>query len=313
MTENRVAVEERVRRDWGLELPESVFRYHAFLTSMGPAEKRALDDMELRPFGIMDVFANPDAQPADGIDVRVHGRYYLDPPEFLTFMHGGSDGLHFGLWFDDGRTCSGVASYYTNDAGDLDMTSSTPLEAVRARLELSWRDLHDYYDGDELAERKVKLASVRDALTAYETADRTETGIEYSKKYSFVVPPVLPDRITTLDGGGALATGETTLRRPPQHRTDPAYFAEVVFNVIRDPEALQAAVTEAKDRCAAGDPAEALALGRDLHWASGRDPLREAYAHELLSAAYQALGRPALAAIADAHHRHRNLRSVQVL
>ncbi|MEU8137609.1 hypothetical protein [Streptodolium elevatio] len=312
--ERHAAVRERVDRDWGLELPECLFRYDSFLASLDPDQARVLTDLELSPFGISDLFADPGAAPSDAdVDVRAHGRFYRDPPEFLTFMHGGSDGLHFGLWFADGRTCSGVASYYNNDAGELDMTSSTPLEAVRARVEMSCRDMHDYYEGDELAERLQRLAGLRDAVTAFETGDRPKVGVAYLKKHVFVWPPIFDDSATTLDRGGALADGETVLGRPGQNRTDPATFARAVFPTLDDAEKLAAAVEEARRRCADGDPAEALALGRDLHWTSGFDEVREAYAHELLAAAYQALDRPALAGIADAHHRHRRIKSVQVL
>lgn len=132
---DRAAIERRFADDWGIELPDSIFRYRLFLLSLGPVEQRALHDTELRPFGIMDLFDDPACPAREGVDVRVHGRYYRDPPEFLTFMHGGTDGLHFGLWYDDGRTCTGVASYYNNDGGGVGLPSGTPLEAVRERIE----------------------------------------------------------------------------------------------------------------------------------------------------------------------------------
>lgn len=62
-----------------------------------------------------------------------------------------------------------------------------------------------------------------------------------------------------------------------------------------DPGAVAAWVTEVLQRCAAGDPASALTLGRDLHWASEGEAERERQAHELLVAAYRALGRHNLA------------------
>jgi non-ribosomal peptide synthetase component F len=65
-------------------------------------------------------------------------------------------------------------------------------------------------------------------------------------------------------------------------------------------------VEDARRRCAEGDATEALVLGRDLHWASAGEPDLEALANELLTLAYRALDRPALAGIADAHHRHRS-------
>jgi hypothetical protein len=61
-----------------------------------------------------------------------------------------------------------------------------------------------------------------------------------------------------------------------------------------------------------GRPADALALGHDLHWLSAGKPERQAAAAGLLEAAYRLLERDALADIAAVHHRHRNLASVRV-
>jgi len=310
---DRAAVEERFLRDWGVELPESIFRFWGFLGSLGPAEERALKDLMVSPAGILDLFADPGLRPRDGIDVRVHGRYYRDPPEFLTFMHGGSDGLHYGLWFDDGRTCQGVAAYYNNDGGGIDTRATTPLEAVRSVIEFSWRDLDDDVQNEETSARRRDLGLLRDALTVLETGDRTETGIAYSRAYDSNRLPVDPDRVTTLDGAGALASGETALERPAHNGADEYKFATYMYALFDDAAALETSVREARRRCSAGDPTEALVLGRDLHWASEGDPDREAVAHELLVLAYRALDRPGLAEVAEAHHRHRSLPQVTVL
>ncbi|MEU6672993.1 ADP-ribosylation family protein [Streptomyces sp. NPDC046925] len=310
---DRAVVEERVWREWGLELPESVFRFREFLGALGPAESEALQDLMVSPMGVMDLFADAGRRAADGIDVRVHGRYYRDPPEFLTFMHGGMDGLHFGLWFDDGRTCRGVASHYNNDGGEIDTHAATPLEAVRSIVERSWRDLQDDLRDPDTTARMSGLGQLRDALTALETGDRTEVGLAYTEAYDTVRRPLDHERVTTLDGAGALVAGDTALDRPPHHGADAYKFATYMYELFDDAAALEASVREARRRCAAGDPAEALVLGRDLHWASGGDPDREAFARELLVSAYRALDRPALADIADVHHRHRSLPKVDVL
>lgn len=309
----RARVEERFLRDWGFELPDSIFRFSDFLESLGPVEQQALRELDVSPAGIMDLFADAGLRPRDGLDVRVHGRYYRDPPEFLTFMHAGSDGLHHGLWFDDGRTCGGVASYYNNDGDGIDTTAATPLEALRAILERHWRDLDDDVQDEEVSARKSRLGLLREALTGVETGGRPEVGVAYSMAYDAVVPPVDPGRLTTLDGAGALAVGETALDRPAHGRADEYKFATYMYDLFEDSDALDAGVREARRRCAAGDPAEALVLGRDLHWASGGDPAREALANELLVMAYRAVGRPSLAEVADAHHRHRSLPRVNVL
>lgn len=304
----REAVARRVEAEWGLVLPDSFFRFADFLVALGPVERRALSDLELAPSGVMDLFADPAALPADGLDVRAHGRYHRDPPEFLTFLHGGSDGLHFGLWSDDGRTCDGVASYHTRDGGEIER-HRTPLEAVRARIEAAERDLTDYGETDRLAD----LDRLRTALTGFETGERTERGLAYSEAYEYRRAPVDPARITTLDGAGALVSGRTALDRPPLGAADPYRFGTFLDGLFDDAVAVREARDEALRRAGEGDPAEALALGRDLHWASYGRAEHEEYARELLAVAYRELGRPALTEIAAAHHRHRDLPTVEVL
>ncbi|MGW0195985.1 hypothetical protein [Nonomuraea sp. NPDC003201] len=319
----RAAIEERLARDWGFQLPDSIFRFRAFLLSLGPAGKQALDDLELCPFGIMDLFDDPERGSRAGIDVRVHGRYYRDPPEFLTFMHGGTDGLHFGLWYDDGRTCTGVASYYNNDGGGVGLPSRTPLEAVRYTLEWGWRHLGDQDDepadpmDPEVVARRHRLRLLREILMTFETGDRDEQGEDYHNAYGHS-PELLehgdPDRIETLDGGGALVDGDTAIKRGRQRPWDDYDFCTALHKELTDdPAVREARLTEARRRCAAGHPADALTLGRDLHWISAGDPELEHHANELLTMAYRALGRDNLAAIAQAHHRHRDLPQVHVL
>jgi hypothetical protein len=326
---HRPAIEDRFARDWGIELPDSIFRLWAFFLSCGPIERQTLDAIEMRPFGIMDLFEDPARRPRDGIDVRTHGRYYRDPPEFLTFMHGGSDGLHFGLWYDDGRTCSGVASYYNNDGGGVGMPGGTPLEAIREIVELVWRDRDDpaFFGEDdddptgprdpERVRRRHELRLLREHLMDFETGDRPEEGDEYQDGHR---PPQAmfdhgdPDRAETLDGGGALVSGTTAIARKRQTPHGDHEFYTALYNELtEDAVALEEHVAEARRRCMAGNPADALTLGRDLHWISAGDPERERYAAELLVMAYRALGRDNLAAIAEAHHRHRDLPRVDVL
>lgn len=310
-------IAERVRREWGFELPDGIWRFWAFLDALGDAERAALRDLDLAALGITDLYFAPGARARDGVDIRVHGRYYRDPPEFLGFLHGGSDGLHYGLWFDDGRTCSGVASYYNNDGGGIALNAGTPLEAVRTVLERCWRDQESdpggYGDGGDAL--RAGRARLREVLAGFETGDRPETGAAYLRahSYDYVHPPVEPGKVTTLDCGGALVEGRTALDRPPHNGADEGKFAAYMYALFDDADALAECVERARRDCAAGDPAEALVLGRDLHWASFGEPVREAYADELLGRAYRALGRPALAGIAAAHHRHRDLPRVEVL
>ncbi len=73
---------------------------------------------------------------------------------------------------------------------------------------------------------------------------------------------------------------------------------------------MAALVATAREELADGKPAFALVLGRELHWFDDDRTRDEALA--LLKEAYGALGRDALASIAEVHHAHRDLRSVGV-
>ncbi|WP_275557922.1 hypothetical protein [Streptomyces sp. 5-6(2022)] len=121
------------------------------------------------------------------------------------------------MWSDDGSTCDGVASYYTHDGDDIDTSHHTPLEAIRALIERHWRDpAADDGDADHLAARRHGLELLREALTRLETGDRDETGAGYVRAYDGAAGPADPARVATLDGAGALVSGETAPERPVQ-------------------------------------------------------------------------------------------------
>jgi hypothetical protein len=319
---DRPAIERRCHEVWGVVLPESIFRFWEFLLALGPVERTAFDeDLNLYTCGIMAVFDDPAWQPADGSDPRMQWRYYWDPPEFVTFLNGAYPGEHYGLWFDDGHTCTGVLGHSPKDNSDFGFPDGgTPLEVVRREIELFFMhrsDDEDDNDGGPVPARyRVRL--LRETLMRYETGDRPEQGHEYVIRrgpgddwYSTVDPA----RITTLDGAGALVTGETTLDRGPQRRGEDRALTDRIREALTtDPTALHGLVTKAKDRCSAGDPAEALALGRDLHFISddnayrrNRIPERERHAAELLTIAYRALGRDNLAELTELDLRERKI------
>ncbi|MGR6999285.1 hypothetical protein ACU686_15955 [Yinghuangia aomiensis] len=153
----------------------------------------------------------------------------------------------------------------------------------------------------------------------YETGDRPEHGRDYDlwcSRGDDWYRIVDPARVTTLDGAGALVTGTTVLYRGHQRKGEDRTLTDRIREALAaDPSALQQLVADAKDRCRAGDPAEALALGRDLHFISDDDSLprrariaeRERAAAELLAMAYRSLGRDNLAELAELDLRERKI------
>ncbi len=295
----------RVRATHGVELPDHLFTFWAFLSSLTDAERVAFDGMHLEPAGILDArFRGEELpDPIDGLDHRLHDRYYRDPPELITVLTGDSDGLHFGLFYDDPITSqASVSGSYARDSAEL--ASHQPTLLCMVRKELENREGHARTEARQ-HELRTRLALLRAAVMDFETVERQEQGWDYVEKYS----PVSPDRVPTLDRGGVLAVpvpGGFAL--PRDHEG-----LRVIYEAITgDQPVVGEWIARAHAACAAGDAAFALALGRDLHWASGGVAAREDAAVGLLVAAYVALGRPALADIARVHHRHRGLANVDM-
>jgi hypothetical protein len=271
-----------ILRTHRLVVPDGLFAYWGFARSLDPDARAALHEIGVAPGGLLEVFEAllaVDADPArlstlGGLDVRLESRYYRDPAELFTFAYGNTDGLHYGLWFDDLRGApQGIGSYYAHAGGEIALDRMSPLDLVRDEAEQYQEVMRE---GTTLAE--VEEPEFRDLLRF-----RAEVLLEDLAAWAAAGggsadddPGLAPDlpRLTTADGAGAFADG--------------------------------AAVE-------AGNPAEALCRGRDLHWLSARNPAREVAARELLVRAYRALGRDGLAEIAELHQANRQLGSVAVL
>src|SRR5262245_1495639 len=111
---------EQLRTLYGFDFPEDFFRFWEFANKVRPLEPlRAMEEpLGLTLVGPFEVLAGR----FDGRTPRhsqwLHWRYHDDPPEFFTVLTGGTDGLHYGYYFDDPaqQRSSCVAYYYTNDA-----------------------------------------------------------------------------------------------------------------------------------------------------------------------------------------------------
>lgn len=264
--------------------------------SADAAEREALDYLMVRPFGLTQYFGDGGLrlEGRDGLDERLHGRFRRDPAEFVTVLSGGTDGLHYGLWYDDpAELPSLIAHNYARDSAET-WTNNAP--TLLAALGLCVDSvLSDYGDDGEESELLEPLVA---ALGWFADADRQaleadgERRWASAKRWSSAISifPALPP-----------GSGDPRLSRSPGRVS--GFHAGV-------PESA-GWITRAEREMAAGKPAFALAVGSELHWADlGQYRL---VSRDLLVSAYRALGRDALAEIADVHAAHRNLSSVDVL
>ncbi len=302
------AIKPKFETAFKLKLPKQTAVYYAFWTSLDAIEREAADFVWRYPAGIMDWFVEgfEDKEPKDGLDARLHYRYRSAPPEFVCVMTGDSDGLNYGLVYDDPAVEPElVAGFYARDDPTVFLCDKTILGAYRDVLERVDEDLK--YDSglseDELLEYRAKFARLRDAVMYFDTNDRPEIGSAYSEKYNIWVG--MFERVQTKDGLGVATDAVIPLTDRP---TD-GYALHSLMKENQD--LVWQWVDEANDALDDGNPWPALVVGRDMFACDWIDEYQET-AVMLMGKAYRALGRDALAEIAELHHKHRDLRSVDV-
>jgi hypothetical protein len=305
MTGRFDAVAERFRRVYGLELPRSMAVFTAFWTSLDDFERRGLSDLGLSPCGVSSYFDTDGlgCVGVDGLDERLEYRYRRDPPEFVTVMSGGTDGLHYGLWYDDpAEPPTFVASNYARDSAETGTDwSPTPLVEISRVVEEATQSEHAYrsYGRGAVDERqRWRRLAVRRALQAFTEADVDAHMRQGLSQWINVSRPAIV---------GPLGPALPPQAGDPRHGADQLRYEAYQ---ARSPLVHQW-IDQARRELATGRPAFALVLGQELHWLDADDYRTESL--DLLVGAYRALGRDALAEIALVHHTHRDLPSVGVL
>ncbi|WP_433061149.1 ADP-ribosylation family protein [Dactylosporangium sp. CS-033363] len=288
------------RQVYSLRLPRHLAVYAAFWQGMSADAAECLGErLGLYPWGITELFepGGLDRIPRDGLDERLHCRFRRDPAEFVTVMGGDTDGLHFGLWYDDpAELPSFIAHNYARDSAET-WTNRAPtlLEQIRIRLADMRRDVE--LDGPEHYEGMPPFEPLEAALDAYAQADAEALAADGPPRWADAPRP-----------RAAITIGPIL---PPAAGDPRAAEAGTRLDTYRDPAAAALVIAEARAELAAGRPALALMVGGELHWLDADEYRAEST--ELLTGAYRALGRDALAEIIEVHHAHRDLRSVEVL
>ena len=288
------AVSERFARAHGFRLPRHTAVFAAFWQSLDARERAGMDLLGLQPWGVIDYYlpGGLDRVGRDGLDERLHCRFRRDPPEFVTVLSGDSDGLHYGLWYDDpAELPTFVVHNYARDSAET-WTSGmvTVLGEVWTRFDRRVRDDVD------IPEDRPALYALGAALDRFADADGQAVAEDGPRRWSGV------DRPRTIGSPGPAL---------PPGSGDPGTEDERAAAYRTNPERMRELVAGARAELAAGRPAAAIVVGAELHWMNGDDLARDAL--DLLTGAYRTLGRGALADIVEVHHRHRDLRSVEVL
>jgi hypothetical protein len=303
-----------LREQYHFDFPDDFFRFWEMACRLRPLEPlnalaEALGVVLVGPFEVL-------AGRFDGRSPRysllLHWRYHDDPPELFTVL-AGAEGQHWGYYLDDpsgarvhGGGC--VASYDVHDAYELSTNGDDLFQAARLEMEYRqsrWEDALYEEDGDVAqAEAGLRaLDELRRELLRCGTADRPESGGEYTDRYDGVSARAERVVAATLEGMGVVVPTE---RYAPLSVKDKKLWARL--RKEKDPADL---VEEARRALREGFPGTALKLGKDL-WAT-RGRKKAQYACELLDEAYEALGREALRRVLHTHRANRDLPTVDIL
>lgn len=294
-TERFDAVSARLLDVYGLIAPRHLITWAALVRSLNSFERRGLSFIGRSAGGIMAWFEDGGLErtPRDGLDPRLDARFRCDPPEFVTIGWGDSDGLHYGLWYDDPSQppTTIVANYARDSAETWDQRQPSMMLLLRKQIDELVRNANE--------PKQANLAALAAAVEAFLEPDmRLREADPKSIWASVRRPQILGDM------GPALrpSDGDPRGRHVDSRQRAAAYQARG-FEVA-------GWIKRAKAELEAGKPAFALVLGRELHWFDA-DDYREV-GLQLLVDAYRALGRDALAEIAMVHDANLQLGSVSV-
>lgn len=293
------AVAAKFFEHYGLRLPRWMAVLAALFDSLSELESQGFSYLGRRPAGITKYFRDGALERAtiDGLDPRLEWRFRCDPPEMVSILHGDSDGLHYGMFFDDPKELpAGIVHNYARDSAE------TVFDEARTGIGLLLAEAQGRFDqAEEYGDERPPLSlwAARAALRAFSDAD------ERALREDGEVPNVRARREMLLGGVSAvLPAGAYTNKKKPTLEQREAEYKR------KGSKKLAAWLREARDEMAAGKPAFAYTLGRELHWFDSDAHRDEGAA--LLIGAYEALGRKALAEIARVHLAHRDLPDVSV-
>jgi len=281
-------------RYYPVEFPPDFFAMWDFCLACKPeSPHRALGDGFILT-GPFSVLASPERAAATKVPMLMHWRYYLDPPEFFTVATGGTDGHHWGYWFDaPGELEPRVCSYYTNDAYEITDCGQTLPEAVDEHLAAAEESLEEYVEdnpaeADHYTRELAALNDVRQRLRAHRWPATHQT-------------PRVPN-VPTFDGMGLVI--------PPSAVKD-LLDAETLYTDADVGEG-EKLLLHARRALSEGDLGLALQIARAIWTLSGSREWHQPAAL-VMADVYEALHRPALAEIARVQARYREIRSVDLL
>jgi len=264
--------QRKLQAIYSIPFPDDFFNFWQFMQGVNPEDPYTLP-VRLQLVGAFEILGGLLDEIEASAPLRMHWRFYKDPPEFFTILQGDVDGLHFGYYYDDPQALPGcVCDYYHHDAYGLWNAGSTVFDTVQTyatglidsiREEI---ELGEYFPD----EGQEEISAIEQFLQQMQT---------YCDRHPIPSPPARIQTTETWDGFGIVVPPETYRPLTQTRKADK--------------------LIEAQTALAEGFPGTALKFAKDL-W-SLHDPEWEGPAIALLQAAYTALNRPLLNEILQEH------------
>jgi hypothetical protein len=267
--------------------------------------------LDRRPRDAADAYAEVPTGREGPLDARLDMRYRCDAPQFVTFLSGDSDGLHWGFWYDSPTHFPVIANNYARDSAETSLDGvADVVPLLRKALARATDEALEELDAENAADSEddeigYPLARWR----ALRVVGRVLDAVEVAAAPFLSEAPAEPGCPWPRTEGNP--TGSPSLALHPDAGTVPRHV--VSYQGTEDAPTLATRtewIAEARRELEAGRPAYAQALGLYLHWLDA-DDVREA-AGALLFDAYTAQGFQAFAEILRVHLSHRDLPNVGV-
>ncbi len=283
---------QRISDSFGFAPGDEFFAFWEFAKSINPRDPSLAfhDLLSMTLVGPFSFLAGDFDSRTAHYDPCLHWRYFGDPPEFVTIMTGGTDGLHWGYVVDEpAHSPLGIAGYFAYDDVSVFQESASLFEMFGQQLRMAIEDLEREMKSDvklaKDASAKKQLASGRKMLADAET---------FCTKQAVTVPVT-----------AELAFVDHCNPPPPFPFPEPSEFDQLPALVD---SGIKQLVKEGYSRVEA-----ALKIGRLLwHWHYDGNPKLEAAAFNLLDQAYEALHRKFLRHVLHQHREHRHRKSLDV-
>jgi len=285
-----------LQKIYGIEFPKDVELLWELACKIEPTNPTAAfkETLDISLVGPFDILAGSFDKLKPKLSMYLHYRYFLDPPEFFTVLHGGIDGLHWGFWFDDpNKLPPRMCSYYRNDAYSLRNCAPGLIASVIEHLNEQRKGILENikYDSKHKAEYQEDLAELEILRPKLEN-------LIQRLPMSEVVKRNVPSRW----GMGFFV---------PQNNYAPMEIPESdVLKLLESGKNISKLVNRVERDCKNGNYGLGLQVGH-LLWAYSNKSTQAA-GTKLLALAYKQLKRTILSEVLNIHSANRGLKSVDL-